>query len=125
MDLVGTDPQRCARLLHLVVERPHPSRAAALTALRYLAEHASFELRKHAIYDLGNCGDAAATPIIVAALDELAPEDWSAAAPLVITALGRCGDERALARLDALAAADHPYASCARAAAEKIRARLS
>lgn len=115
-------PDRGRELYVAIARDPRcDARTRAVGLLSSLAANATDRLEKrHALYALGETGHPAATTPLVAALDDPAFGDL---APLICTALGTCGDTRAIAVLEKRVRGRH--AAFVRSAIERIRERAS
>jgi len=111
------------RDLSLAIARDprNESRARAVRALAAAARAATDRIeRRYALYALGQTGHPDATPALVEALDD--PEIGDAV-PLVCTALGECGDTRAIKILEQRL--QGPHKAFVQSALDFIRGRMT
>ncbi len=100
--LLSSDPGRACELLQRVVrDTRHPDAHAAYEQLLAAARGAmGLGSRRFAFHSLGELGDARATPVLIEALGD---PDLSDSRLLLVAALCRAGDRRALTPLRTLA----------------------
>lgn len=122
LDLAPSLVDRGRRVLVTIArDREGTMRSRAVEALARDAEQLTDRLEKRAtLYALGETGHPDATLALVAALDDPHLGD---AAPLVCTALGACGDTRAIPVLETRTSGRH--GAFVRAAIDAIRERVS